>query len=42
MMSIFNRFSFLINALSMKNRRRHVLCNFVTQKRYFLKKKMKN
>ena len=40
-MSIFNRFSFLINAFSMKDRRRHVLCSFVTQKRYFFKKKRK-
>ena len=36
---MFNHFSFLINAFSMKDRRQHVLYNFVTQKRYFLKKK---
>ena len=40
-MLIFNRFSFLVNAFSMKDRRRHVLCSFVIQKRYFFKRKWK-
>ena len=41
-MSIFNCFSFLISALSMKDRRRHVLCKFITQKRYFFQRRVKN